>query len=399
MATMARKINRLNARAVATITKCGRHADGGGLYLSISPNGGRRWVFLYRWHGKPTEIGFGSARDVTLARARELAGQARANLAARINPKDARKPSEDTTFGECADRVIEAMRPSWRSSRHAAQWVMTLREYAAPLRHLPVDKITTDDVLSVLKPLWNEKTETASRLRGRIERVLDAAKARGLRGGENPARWRGHLDQLLPKRQRLSRGHHKAMSYAEVPPFMADLQSRQGVAGAALAFIVFTAGRTGEVLGARWEEFDLDRAVWTVPAERMKAGREHRVPLSQHALKIMGAMQDIRDGEFVFPGQKSGRPLSVMALKAVLHRMKTNDITVHGFRSTFRDWAAECTSYPNEVCEAALAHVIGNRVEAAYRRGDLFEKRRKLMDAWASYCSASKTGKIIAFGR
>jgi hypothetical protein len=214
---MARKINRLNARAVATITRQGRHADGGGLYLSISPNGGRRWVFLYRWHGKPTEIGFGSARDVTLARARELAAHARAQLAESVNPKDARKPAEGATFGECADRFIEAMRPSWRNGKHAAQWGMTLRDYAAPLRALPVDRIGTDDVLSVLKPLWNAKAETASRVRGRIERVLDAARAQGLRSGENPARWRGHLDQLLPKRQRLTRGHHAAMNYADVP--------------------------------------------------------------------------------------------------------------------------------------------------------------------------------------
>ena len=269
---MARKINRLNARAVATITKHGRHADGGGLYLSISPNGGRRWVFLFRWHGKPTEIGFGSARDVTLARARELASQARAKLAEGINPKDARRPSGGATFGECADRVIEAMRPSWRNGKHAAQWEMTLRDYAAPLRRLPVDKITTDDVLSVLKPLWNEKPETASRLRGRIERVLDAAKAQGLRSGENPARWRGHLDQLLPKRQRLTRGHHAAMTYAEVPAFMSDLQAREATAALALEFAILTAARSGEVLGARWEEFDLDRAVWTVPA-RAHEGR------------------------------------------------------------------------------------------------------------------------------
>src|SRR5258705_4976873 len=227
---MARKIDRLNARAVATITKPGRHADGGGLYLSISTNGGRRWVFLFRWHGKPTEIGFGSARDVTLARARELASQARGKLAEGINPKDVRRPSEGATFGECADGVIEAMRPSWRNGKHAAQWEMTLRDYAAPLRRLPVDKITTDDVLSVLKPLWNEKPETASRLRGRIERVLDAAKAQGLRSGENPARWRGHLNQLLPKRQRLTPGHYAAMSYTNGPAFMADLRAREPTA-------------------------------------------------------------------------------------------------------------------------------------------------------------------------
>jgi integrase len=396
---MARKINRLNARAVATISEHGRHADGGGLYLSISPNGGRRWVFLYRWHGKPTEIGLGSARDVTLARARELAGQARGKLAEKINPKDSRKATNGATFGECADRVIEAMRPSWRNSKHAAQWEMTLRDYAASLRRLPADKITTDDVLSVLKPLWNEKPETASRLRGRIERVLDAAKAQGLRSGENPARWRGHLDQLLPKRQRLTRGHHAAMSYADVPTFIANLQSRQATAALALEFAILTAARSGEVLGARWDEFDLERGVWAVPAARMKAGREHRVPLPRRALKIVKALHEKRDGEFVFAGQKSGKPLSVMALEMVLRRMKIDNATVHGFRSTFRDWASECTNFTNEVCEAALAHVIENKAEAAYRRGDLFDKRRKLMEAWAVYCAAPKSGKVVAFRR
>ena len=396
---MARKINRLSARGAATITAHGRHADGGGLYLSISPNGGRRWVFLYRWHGKPTEIGFGSARDVTLARARELARQARGNLAEGINPKDARKPSEGTTFGECADRVIEAMRPSWRNEKHAAQWEMTLLRYAAPLRRLPVDKVNTDDVLSVLKTYWKAKPETASRLRGRIERVLDAAKAQGLRSGENPARWRGHLDQLLPKRQRLTRGHHAAMVYTDVPTFISDLQSRQATAALALEFTILTAARSGEVLGARWDEFDLDGAVWIVPAGRMKAGREHRVPLSRRALKIVTDLKDTRNCEFVFPGEKFGRPLSVMALEMVLRRMKIEGATVHGFRSSFRDWAAESTNFANEVCEAALAHVIENKAEAAYRRGDLFEKRRKLMEAWATYCATPKTGKIVAFRR
>ena len=396
---MARKINRLNARAVATIIKNGRHADGGGLYLSISSNGGRRWVFLYRWHGKPTEIGFGSARDVRLARARELASQARAKLAEGINPKDARRPSGGATFGECADRVIEAMRPSWRNATHATQWQMTLRDYAAPLRCLPVDRITTDDVLSTLKPLWNDKHETASRLRGRIERVLDAAKAQGLRSGENPARWRGHLDQLLPKRQRLARGHHAAMNYCDVPAFMNDLQARQGTAAATLEFAILTAARSGEVRGARWDEFDLDRAVWTVPPRRMKGGREHRVPLSQRAHKIVSAMYEARNSDFVFAGQKPSRPLSVQTFLRLLSRMKIEGVTVHGFRSAFRDWAAECTKFPNEVCEAALAHVIENKAEAAYRRGDLFDKRRKLMDAWAAYCATPKAGKVVAFRR
>jgi integrase len=397
--SVAREINRLNARAVATITKHGRHADGGGLYLSISPNGGRRWVFLYRWRGKPTEIGFGSARDVKLARARELASDARGRLAEGVNPKDAKKREGGATFGESADQLIEAMRPSWRNAKHAAQWEMTLRDYAEPLRLLPVDKITTDDVVSVLKPLWHFKPETASRLRGRIERVLDAAKAQGLRSGENPARWRGHLDQLLPKRRRLTRGHHAAMGYAEVPSFIADLQGRQATAARALEFAILTAARSGEVLGARWDEFDLNRRIWTVPARRMKAGREHRVPLSRRALKIVKAMHDARKGDFVFPGDKPCKPLSEMALSMMLRRMNVDGVTVHGFRSAFRDWAAECTNFTNEVCEAALAHVIENKAEAAYRRGDLFDKRHSLMESWAIYCVAPKTSKVVAFRR
>jgi integrase len=274
---------------------------------------------------------------------------------------------------------------------------MTLRGYAGALRRLPTHTITTDDVLSVLKPLWNEKPETASRLRGRIERVLDAAKAQGLRTGENPARWRGHLDQLLPKRQRLTRGNHAAMSYGDVPAFIGDLQSREATAALALEFTILTAARRGEVLGARRDEFDFERAVWTVPAHRMKAGREHRVPLSGRALAIVNALRQADGREFVFAGHKPGKPLSGEALGMVLRRMKLDDVTVHGFRSAFRDWAAECTNFPNEVCEAALAHVIENKAEAAYRRGDLFEKRRKLMEAWSVYCSMPKTGKVVAF--
>jgi integrase len=389
---MARKINRLNARMAATVTERGRHADGGGLYLSISPNGGRRWVFLFRWHGKPTEIGLGSARDVPLARARELAAAARAKLAEGINPKDAiRRPWEGATFGECADRLIEAMRPSWRSCIHTAQWTMTLREYAAPLRRLPVDKIATDDVVAVLKPLWNAKPVTAARLRGRIERVLDAAKAQGLRSGENPARWRGHLDQLLPMRQRLTRRHHAAMPYAQVPAFMGALQSRDATAARALEFAILTAARSGEVLGARWEEFDLDGAR-TVPAARMKGGREHPVPLSKRALEIIKAMHTRRDGDFIFPGQKPGRPLSVTVLEMVLRRMKIRDATVHGFRSAFRDWCGDRTPFPREVVEAALAHTIGDQTEAAYRRGTAIEKRRQLMNDWAQFCAVIHPG-------
>lgn len=394
---MSREINRLNARAVATITEHGRHADGGNLYLSISPNGGKRWVFLYRWRGKPTEIGLGSARDVTLGRARELASEARSKLAEGNNPKDAIKFAEVATFKECADTLIEAMRPSWRNCKHAAQWEMTLGKYAATLHRIPVNEITTDDVLSILKPIWNVKPETASRLRGRVERVLDAAKAQGLRTGENPARWRGHLDQLLPKRSKLTRGHHAAMSYDDLPAFMAQLRARQGTAALALEFAILTAGRSGEVIGARWGEFNLDQATWTVPATRMKAGREHVVPLSWRAVEIAKLLHADRRGEFVFPGEKPGKPLSGMALEMVLRRMNIENATVHGFRSTFRDWAAEKTNFANEVCEAALAHVISNKAEAAYRRGNLFDKRRKLMETWGDYCATSMAGKVVGF--
>jgi integrase len=396
---MARKINRLTARAVATVTEYGRHADGGGLYLKISPNGGRRWVFLFRWHGKPTEIGLGSARDVPLARAREQAARARTLLAEGCSPKETRRAPAGASFGDCADRMIETMRPSWRSRKHAVQWEKSLHHDAATLRRLPVDRITTEDVLSVLKPLWNATPETASRLRGRIERVLDAAKAQGLRSDQNPARWRGHLDQLLPRRQKLPHGHHAAMPYGRIGAFMSSLKAREATAARALEFAVLTAARSNEVLGARWDEFDLERAIWTVPGSRMKGGREHRVPLSPQALGIARAMHEARISDFVFPGQKPGKPLGVMSLTQVLRRMKVDGITVHGFRSAFRDWAAECTHASNEVCEAALAHAIGNRVEAAYRRGDLFDKRRALMDAWAAWCASPAESKVIAFTR
>ena len=342
---MARKINRLNARAVATLAKYGRHADGCGLYLSLSSNGGRRWTFLYRWHGKHTEIGLGSARDVTLARARDLAGQARAKLAEGINPKDTRKPAQAATFGECADRVIEAMRPSWRNSKHARQWEMTLREYAAPLRRMQVDQITTDDVLAVLKPLWRTRPETASRVRARIERVLEAARAQGLRKGDNPARWRGHLDQLLPKRQRLDDAHHGALPYAEVPEFLTKLRQHQGVAARALEFLILTAARTSEVAGAQMDE--ISDGVWSIPAARMKGGKPHRVPLCARAVAIVEELAPLRNGSgMVFPGQQGG--LSSSAMLELSKRINAG-VTVHGFRSSFRDWAAEQTTFSREV--------------------------------------------------
>jgi integrase len=380
---MAQKINRLSARGLPGITKPGRHADGGNLYLVISPNGGRRWTFLYRWRGKPTEIGLGSARDVPLARARELATAARARLAEGLDPRSVRNAADGKTFGEVAAALFESMESSWRNPKHRQQWQNTLRDHASPLRPVPVNEITTEDVLAVLQPIWSTKAETASRVRGRIERILDAAKAKGLRSGENPARWRGHLDQLLPKRKRLARGHHPAMAYIDVPALMAQLRKREAMAALALEFAILTAARSGEVLGARRQEFDVAAKIWIVPPERMKTGREHRVPLSDRALEIVTGMGE---GDFVFPGQRRGKPLSPNAMAKILERMHVNDAVVHGFRSSFRDWSGNETHFPREVCEAALAHVIENKAEAAYRRGDALDKRRELMAAWAKYC-------------
>lgn len=382
-----RSLHKLTAIQAAKLNKPGRHSDGGGLYLSIDESGRRRWVFMYTRAGKRVELGLGGRRDLTLADARAEAATFRAMLAAGTDPK-VERARDDTvqTFGACADAYVEAMQPSWRNAKHAAQWKMTLTKYAGPIRERPVNDITTQDVLDVLRPLWTRTPETAERLRGRIENVLDSAKAKGLRSGENPARWRGHLNQLLPKRQRLTRGHHAALSYDVMPEFMANLRTRSAVAARALEFLVLTGARSGELLGATWDEIDLQKEIWTVPASRMKAGREHRVPLSGRAMKIIAERLEVGSIGYIFPGATSASPLSSMAMAMLLRRMKI-DVTVHGFRSTFRDWASETTSFPHEVCEMALAHTIASKAEAAYRRGDLFDKRRKLMEAWAGYCS------------
>jgi integrase len=283
----------------------------------------------------------------------------------------------------------------FRNEKHKAQWRMTLETYAAPLRSKPVNAITTDDVLVVLKPIWLEKAETASRLRGRIEKVLDAAKAKGHREGENPARWRGHLDHLLPRPSKLTRGHHAAMPYEAVPVFVGRLHERKATAALALEFCILTAARTGEVLGARWSEIDFEKKLWTVPATRMKAGREQRVPLSRRAVSILESLGNPKLGEYVFPSQRADQPMSSMAMEMMLRRMKVQDATVHGFRSSFRDWAGNESSFPREIIEGALAHVIGDKAEQAYRRGDALEKRRKLMDAWDVYCEPKVTGNIL----
>ena len=398
---MARIRNRLTARYVATATEAGRHADGGSLYLVIDKTKDsirRRWLYMYVWQGKRREMGLGGFPAVSLADARRARDEAERLARAGKDPITVRNSQKMTaqrkpTFGEIADHLIASKESEWRNEKHRAQWRMTLREYAGPLRDRAVDDVGTADVLSVLKPLWIKRPETASRLRGRIEAVLDAAKAQGLRGGENPAAWRGHLVHLLPRRQKLTRGHHAAMPYDRVPAFIVDLRGHVATAALALEFCILTAARSGEVLGARWSEVDLKDRVWSVPAERMKAAREHRVPLSDRAMAILRHMSAGRVSEFVFPGQRSERPLSVMAMEMVLRRMKISDATVHGFRSSFRDWAGNETEFPRELAEAALAHVIGNAAEQAYRRGDALEKRRSLMTAWEEWCSSLRHEK------
>jgi integrase len=395
---MAREMNRLPPRAATTTTEPGRYADGGGLYLVVGTGQSRKWVFRFKWHGRLVDMGLGAASVVTLAKARERAAAARVLLADGLNPLEAKRTDKTIpTFGEMADRLVADLGPQWRNEKHKAQWATTLEKDAAKLRPVPVDKVETADVLAVLKPIWSVKPETASRLRGRIERVLDAAKAKDYRKGENPARWRGHLALMLPKRQKLTRGHHAALAYEKVPGFIADLRDRGAVAALALEFAILTAARSGEVRGATWGEIDLAAKVWTVPAKRMKAGRDHRVPLSARAVEILKGAQPLSSGDAcaaVFPGLKPDSILSDAAFDRLLKRMdfKPGEVTPHGFRSSFRDWAGEVSPFPRELAEAALAHVIGDETERAYRRGDALEKRRKLMDAWARFCEPKAAG-------
>ena len=406
---MARRTKRLSSRTVACLQKAGRHSDGDGLYLVIDKGGAKRWAFIFRWKvpaqpgpGKLREMGLGSLSAVPLVTAREKASEARQAIASGRNPIEMRRAAETarqaaTTFGALADALVEDLKHGFRSEIHTRQWSQTLAKYTGPLRDMPLDAIQTADVLAVLTPIWKTKNETASRLRGRIERVLDAARAKGLRSGENPARWRGHLDKLLPKRLKLARGHYAALPYLDVPEFVSKIREREGVAALALEFAILNASRTAEVLGARWPEIDREARVWTIPAARMKGGREHRVPLSARALEILAAVKPLKTGDYLFPGRGRERPLSSSALLGLLQqRMKVADITVHGFRSSFRDWAGECTPFPREVAEAALAHLVGDETERAYRRGDALEKRRKLMDAWAGFLANTNTGgKVV----
>ncbi|MGB8631958.1 MAG: integrase arm-type DNA-binding domain-containing protein [Xanthobacteraceae bacterium] len=397
---MAWATGRLTALKVEKAKEPGMYADGGGLYLRITPQGTKNWVLRYMLNRTPHWMGLGPLALYGLQEARARALDARRKRHDGIDPIKARRAerarqqldaAKAITFAEVAEVYITAHKAGWRNGKHKTQWENTLKTHAAPIMSLPVQSIDTALVLKVLEPIWTAKPETAGRVRQRIESILDFAKVREYRDSDNPARWRGHLDKLLPARAKVRAiAHHAALSYTELAAFLASLRTREAIAAHALEFLILTAARTGEVIGARWNEVDLLDKIWTVPAARMKAHREHRVPLSPRALAILAEMQPARkgdDGAYVFPGPRSGMPLSNMAFLMLLRRMGLDDLTVHGFRSTFRDWAAKRTNYPNHVVEMALAHAVSDKVEQAYRRGDLFEKRRRLMQQWATFCS------------
>ena len=403
---MARQIERFSAKAVAAKRKQGFYADGGNLWLQVSATGSKSWVFRYELRGRRRDMGLGAAHTISLAEARAKATEYRKLLLDGLDPIEQRnqvksraacEAASSKTFDECAAAFIKTHKAYWKNVKHAEQWETTLETYASPIiGKLPVQAIDTALVLKVIEPIWSEKTETASRLRGRIESILNWAKTRGYRKGDNPARWRGHLDNVLPNlRRRQHIEHHAALPYKLVGEFVRDLRDQERDAAEALEFTILTLARTGETIGAERVEFDLDARTWNIPGGRMKSHKSHRVPLSPRALAIV--TERIKTGgKFVFPGRDADKPMSNMAMLQLLKRMERDDITVHGFRSSFRDWAAECTNYPQEVCEMALAHAIGSDVEAAYRRGDLFDKRRRLMNDWAKYCEQSERGNVIS---
>jgi integrase len=385
----------LNVLRVKGLTNPGMYGDGDGLYLQVRNAGARSWVFRYKIAGRARLMGLGSLDDVSLAEARGTAVEARKLARKGVDPIDHReaKRAEEiaartrNTFKEVADAYQDAHQASWRNAKHRQQWANTLTTYVYPvLGETPVAAASVAEVMKILEPIWQTKPETASRVRGRIETVLDYASARGWRTGDNPARWRGHLSNLLPPRTKVRRvEHHAALPWREVAAFVKLLDGQAGNAALALRFAILTAARTGEVIGAAWAEINLQEKVWTIPADRMKAGRAHRVPLSEPAVVMLTALPG-REG-YLFPGQRKGHGMSNMAMLVLLRRMKRTDITAHGFRSAFRDWCAEATDHAPHVAEAALAHAVGNKVEAAYRRGDLFEKRRFLMDDWAAFAT------------
>jgi integrase len=414
---MKHRGNKLSVTAVRNAKEPGLYGDGHGLYLQISAFNTKSWVFRYTRDGTARKMGMGALHTVTLAEARKRAAAWRLKVHDGVDPIDERRAARGRqkaetakaiTFWQCALKYIEANRAGWKNAKHAGQWVATFNgtrqgKSAHPpatqiINNLPVASIDTALVLKVLEPIWTTTPETASRIRGRIELVLDWAKVRAYRDGENPARWRGHLDKILPARAKVQRvEHHAAVPYVELPEFMSALRGRDGVPARALEFAILTAARTGEIIGARWSEINCEARLWTIPGERMKAGREHRIPLSDRALEILSTLP--REGEFVFLGGRGGRPLPDRAMRTLVRSMRgAGDATVHGFRSTFRDWASETTAYSHELGEIALAHAVSTKVEAAYRRGDMMQKRRRLMADWAAYCSSpgNERGNVVA---
>jgi len=390
-------MGKLTARKAATVGP-GKHEDGEGLRLVVAATGGRKWVLRLTIDGKRRELGLGAFPAVALVDARAKAATYRDAVRQGRDPTQRIEPPVVHTFTMAAAAFIRAHRRGWANHKHARQWVSTLKTYARPiLGSTPVGQICTEDVLQVLTPIWSTKTETAKRVQGRIENVLDFAAARKWRDPINPARWRGHLDKLLPKPGKVAQvEHHPAMPYTELPGFMAELAGMDSVSALALRFLILTACRTGETLGATWSEVDQEAAVWTIPAARMKARREHRVPLSGGALAVLEALPRYVGNPHLFPGARHGKPLSNMALLQLMRGLgygvggARGAYVPHGFRSAFRDWAGEVSSFPRDVCEMALAHTIENKVEAAYRRGDLFDKRRRMMGEWADYLDGLK---------
>jgi integrase len=388
----------LNALAISRITEPGFYADGGGLYLQIGAGQAKSWVYRFTLQGKQRYLGLGSASAVTLKRARELADAARKLRAEGIDPIEARRAerlearveaAKTVSFKECADAYVIAHEASWRNAKHRQQWSNTLKTYVYPVfGALPVKEVDTGLILKALEPIWLSKPETASRVRGRIECILDWATAREYRTGTNPAAWRGHLRHLLPAKSKTRKvEHHAALPFDEIPAFMADLRGRQSISARCLEFTILTAARTTEAIGATWAECKFETGIWAIRGARMKGGLEHKVPLAPAAVSLLEQLYERRESEYVFPGMRAGQPLSNMSMLKMLALTGRGDLTVHGFRSTFTDWAHERTNFPEIVIDMALAHKPADKVQAAYRRGDLFEKRRALMEAWAAYCA------------
>lgn len=403
-------MGKLNPKQVENLTEPGTYEDGDGLRLVVKATGRKSWVLRYQLHGKRREMGLGGFPEVSLKAARLAVADQRKLLLAGTDPMAARDAERErqreaqraevvkaVTFKDVTTDYITAHRAGWKNAKHAQQWENTLATYAEPIiGHLSPQDVATAHILEILQPIWAEKPETASRVRNRIELVLDAAKARGLREGENPARWRGHLDKLLPKRSKVRTvQHHNALPWPKLPAFMVELAKHDDLTYKAMRLTILTACRTSEVLGATWDEIDHKARTWTIPAARMKASKEHRVPLSDASLEVLAGLPRVEGSPFLFPGARKGRPLSNMAMLMGLRRMGRDDLTMHGFRSTFRDWAAECTHYPREVCEMALAHTVAEGAEAAYWRGDIFEKRQALMADWAQFATTVQAENVI----